>query len=89
MRMMVASVLLLAGCAARPSTPAVPDSPEVAACRVEARNDPQRRSLLQRRVTGNPVEIDRMVEEAEQAAVAACLRQRGGIEEGGVERVRR
>lgn len=89
MKMVLALMLVLAGCAARPSTPSVADSPEVAACRVEARNDPQRRLLMQRRVTGNPVQIDRMVEEAEQAALSNCLRRRGGSEEGGVERIRR
>ena len=89
MRMVLASMLVLAGCAARPSAPAVPDSPEVAACRIEARENPQRRLLLQRRVTGNAPQIDRMVEEAEQSALSECLRRRGGIEEGGVERVRR
>ena len=89
MRMVLASMLLLAGCAARPSTPSVPDSPEVAACRIEARNDPQRRLLLQRHATGNAVQIESMVEEAEQAALGNCLRRRGGNEEGGVERVRR
>ena len=38
MRMVLASMLVLAGCAARPSAPAVPDSPEAAACRIEARS---------------------------------------------------
>ena len=89
MKMVLALMLVLAGCAARPSTPAVADSPEVAACRVEARNDPERRLLLQWHATGNSMQINRMVDEAEQAALSNCLRRGSGSEEGGVERVRR
>lgn len=89
MRMFLASILLLAGCTVRPSTPAVPDSPEVAGCRIEARNDPERRLLLQRHATGNSVQIERMIAEAEQSALNNCLRRRSGSEEGGVERIRR
>ena len=89
MKMVLALMVVLAGCAARPSTPRVADSPEVAACRIEARNDPERRLLVQRHVTGNPQQINRMIEDAEQAALSNCLRRRGGSEEGGVERIRR
>ena len=89
MKMILALMLVLVGCAARPSTPRVADSPEVAACRVEARNDPERRLLLQRHATGNPMQINRMIEEAEQAALSNCLRRSSGSEEGGVERIRR
>ena len=86
-------LLLLASCARAPTPPAPsgPDSPEVAACRAEARNSPEVRNLGRQVNMNNPTQEARVTalrDEAEGRAFNDCLRRRGLSRGGGVERVR-
>jgi hypothetical protein len=85
--------LLLAACARSPAPPTSPvaDSPEVAACRTEARNSPEVCSFSQRMNLANPTQMARteaLRDEAESRLFSDCLRRRGISRGGGVERVR-
>jgi hypothetical protein len=86
--------LLLAACARTPAAPpvaSVPDTPEVAACRAEARNSPEVRNLARQVNMNNPTQEARVTAlraEAEGRAFNDCLRLRGLSRGGGVERVR-
>lgn len=81
-------LVLAAGCA-RPIAPQVPDTPEARACRVEARDPPERRALMERRFTDNARQVDEALQAAEMRAFRACMRRRGVIGSDGVEPVRR
>lgn len=76
-------LLLLAGCAA------APDGPE-AACRTEAERSPEVADLIAKGA-GSPTfmaENQENLKVARQQATLACLRGRGTIRPGGVERQR-
>lgn len=79
----LALALMLAGCAAS-------DTPEVASCRAEAERSPEVRELVAKSA-GSPTflaENQDQLKAARQQAVLACLRARGAILPGGVERQR-
>jgi hypothetical protein len=87
--------LLLAGCGRTPEERRVaaelPGDPVVAECREEARRSPAVRGVWREMNTLNRTQQDRltaMAVEAESSAFDACLRRRGVIRGGGVERVR-
>lgn len=76
-------LLLLAGCASS-------DTPEVAACKSEAERSPAVAELTAKGA-GSPSFLAEHQEElkvARQSAVLTCLRGRGAIRPGGVERQR-
>lgn len=89
----LAALLLLAACAGREAArPAAPESPEMAACREEARDLPLARELRARMITATATGRARMeaeLAEAESRAFSDCLRRRGIRRGGGVEPVRR
>lgn len=89
MRAVLLAGMVLAACATRDGPPAVPDTPDAAACRIESRDNPERRLLMQRRFTDNARQVDAAIEDAQARAFRACMRRRGAIEGDGVERVRR
>ncbi|PWS38388.1 phosphoribosylamine--glycine ligase [Falsiroseomonas bella] len=87
--------LLAAGCGSTPEERRVaaelPNDPVVAECRQEARRDPSVRNVWREMNPSNRTQEDRltaMAVEAESNAFDACLRRRGVIRSGGVERVR-
>jgi hypothetical protein len=87
--------LLLAGCGGTPEERRVaaemPNNPVVAECRQEARRAPEVRDVWRQMSVTNRTQQDRltaMATEAESNAFDACLRRRGVIRSGGVERVR-
>ena len=68
----------------------MPNDPVVAECRQEARRDPSVRNAWRGMNAGNRTLEDRVTAaavEAESNAFDACLRRRGVIRSGGVERV--
>lgn len=90
------ALLLLGACgggersAAR--LPAQPDSPEMAACREEARGSVSVADVARQRNPSDATQmarLDQMQADAEQRAFRDCLRRRGLIRGGGVEPVRR
>jgi hypothetical protein len=87
---LIAVLVLLAGCGTRqPAPPAEPETVEAAACRMESRDNPERRRLMRQRFDANGPEIDAQIEAANLAAFRGCMRRRGAVQGGGVERVRR
>ncbi len=81
MRAILLLLLLMSACATQ-------DPPEVAACKAEANEDPEVKSLLLKGA-GSPdflAENQDNVKAARQRATLACLRARGIIRPGGVER---
>ena len=87
--------LLLAGCGATPVerrvAAEIPNKPVVAESRAEARRAPEVRDVWRQMNTINRSQQDRltaMAIDAESNAFDACLRRRGVIRGGGVERVR-
>ena len=81
MRRLLLGVLLLSACAPR-------DTPEVAACRAEVDADPEVRLLIAKGA-GSPTflaENQDTLRAARQRASLTCLRARGVIQPGGVER---
>ncbi|WP_372616798.1 phosphoribosylamine--glycine ligase [Falsiroseomonas sp.] len=90
------ALLLLGACggggAATARAPAQPETPEVAACREEARASISSRDIARRQNftdVNQMARIARMQEEAEQRAFRDCLRRRGVMRGGGVEPIRR
>jgi|GEM_PF-1155266 len=86
------AALLLAACGGTPARQAgPPEDPAVAECRAEAsRGDEVRNAWRTANLTG-PGEQERTrarIAEAEARALNDCLRRRGVIRGGGVERVR-
>jgi len=83
--------LILAGCADR-APPGPPESPELAACREEARTAASGPDLSRQSFPGqvaNEERLRRIRAEAESTAYTDCLRRRGLARGGGVEPVRR
>lgn len=81
MKTALLALLLLSACAAR-------DTPDAAACRAEAEGDPDVRALILKGA-GSPTflaEHQENLKAARQRATLACLRARGVIRPGGVER---
>ena len=81
-------LLLLGGCAMMPArSPAPPPlTPEQQACRTEARNSDEVRSIRQRWAPGvNDRFIEQDVSRAEESAYRACLRTRRLPGPSGVE----
>ncbi|MBR0654514.1 phosphoribosylamine--glycine ligase [Plastoroseomonas arctica] len=87
----IATLVLLAACGSRTPVPAPaePDSPDASACRAESRDNPERSRLMATRFDQNAIEVDRQIEAANLRAYRDCLRRRGAVDSGGVERVRR
>ncbi|HEV7265828.1 MAG TPA: phosphoribosylamine--glycine ligase [Falsiroseomonas sp.] len=89
------ALLLLGACggATTARAPALPETPDVAACREEARAAGFSNQEIARRQNFTDVNqmarIARLQEEAEQRAFRDCLRRRGLVRGGGVEPVRR
>lgn len=86
-------VLLLAACGARaPEAPRLAEGPDQAACRAEAAQAGTPRDTWRRMNEQNATLMDQLRGEAAQAQEAAyrdCLRRRGVLRGGGVERVAR
>ncbi len=85
-------LLALCGCNTAAGQRERGDSPQVAACRQEARNAPGVRAADRQMNVGNRDNMDRVQREvaaAEQATFNACLRREGLPLPGGVEQVQR
>jgi len=91
---LLALPLLLAACGGSTTRPPPePETPEVTACRAEARADPRFAAIGATILPGNAANATRIADERarlEAELVSACLRARGGQPRGGgVEAVRR
>jgi hypothetical protein len=91
----VLALLALAACGGAgrdlPAPAGIADSPEVAECRQEARDNPMVRDFTRRMIVGNQPQIDAVRAEqrqVEQRVFSDCLRRRGLSRGGGVEAVR-
>jgi hypothetical protein len=87
------ALLGLAACGGRDPGPVttVPESPEVAACREEARTAPNPRDFGREQNLANATRTEQLRQErlaVEQRAFNDCLRRRGLTRGGGVEAVR-
>jgi len=89
-----AALLLLSACggndAPRVATP--PESPEIAACRQEARNARMTPEIARQMNLADPTQMDRtrdLQAASQERAFNDCLRDRGVLRGGGVEPIRR